>query len=133
MTGRALSLLSSKTSWVSSADVSSRSSAALRELIAENRAAVLARQLFSDRDLHSGPESAGAQEYLTHVPHQHQMSREVGHLVPEWSHLDGPMAHVTLDLMQPPDSSEFMSGRSRVKADDECCEIWKSLEGTHVL
>ena len=50
-TGRALSLLSSKTdSWVSPADISSRSSAALRELIAEHRAAIMAGQLILDRD-----------------------------------------------------------------------------------
>ncbi|KAI4356699.1 hypothetical protein L6164_000700 [Bauhinia variegata] len=47
------SLLSSKNdSWLSPADLSSRCSAALRELMAENRAAIMARQLNSDRDWH---------------------------------------------------------------------------------
>ncbi|XP_021677941.2 squamosa promoter-binding-like protein 7 isoform X2 [Hevea brasiliensis] len=51
-TDRALSLLSSKSdSWITSSDLSSRSSAALRELIAENRAAILARQLVHERHL----------------------------------------------------------------------------------
>jgi hypothetical protein len=50
-TGRALSLLSSKTdSWVSPADISSRSSAALRELIAEHRATIMAGPFIFDRD-----------------------------------------------------------------------------------
>ncbi|KAK7256503.1 hypothetical protein RIF29_29954 [Crotalaria pallida] len=52
--GYAPSLLSSRSrnnSWLSPADLSTRCSAALRELIAENRAAIMARQL-SDRDWH---------------------------------------------------------------------------------
>ncbi|XP_077242967.1 squamosa promoter-binding-like protein 7 [Tasmannia lanceolata] len=140
-TGRALSLLSSMTSsWVSPTDLdlSSRSSAALRELIAENRAAVLARQLFSDRVWHHGlDETGGGQMFLSHVPHQqHQVvpdGSERPCLVPEWSPFHGPAVHLTLDLMQTPNSSfGIMSGRSKSKEDEECCEIWKSLEGTHV-
>ncbi|KAK2360282.1 squamosa promoter-binding protein [Trifolium repens] len=51
--GCALSLLSSRTdSWLSPADLSVRCSAALSELIAENRAAIMARQYVSDRDHH---------------------------------------------------------------------------------
>ncbi|KAK7339288.1 hypothetical protein VNO77_19945 [Canavalia gladiata] len=51
--GCALSLLSSRSdSWLSPADLSIRCSAALRELIAENRAAIMARQFVSDRDWH---------------------------------------------------------------------------------
>ncbi|MCI18486.1 squamosa promoter-binding-like protein 7-like, partial [Trifolium medium] len=51
--GCALSLLSSRTdSWLSPADLSVRCSAALSELIAENRAAIMARQYVSDRDWH---------------------------------------------------------------------------------
>ena len=51
--GCAPSLLSSRNdSSLSPADLSIRCSAALRELIAENRAAVMARQLVSDRDWH---------------------------------------------------------------------------------
>ncbi|XXG43065.1 hypothetical protein AAC387_Pa01g3187 [Persea americana] len=137
MTGCALSLLSSKTSWISSADLSSRSSAALRELIAENRAKVLAKQLFSDGDLHYVHNSAAeAQGYLTHSQHnQFDPDRsEACRLLPSWNHFHEPSMHVTLDLMQTPESSfGFMSGRSRPKEEEEeCCAIWKSLEDTHV-
>ncbi|XP_061360175.1 squamosa promoter-binding-like protein 7 [Gastrolobium bilobum] len=50
--GCALSLLSygSEYSWLSHADLSIRCSAALRELIAENRAALMTRKLVLDRD-----------------------------------------------------------------------------------
>ncbi|KAL2336909.1 hypothetical protein Fmac_011355 [Flemingia macrophylla] len=49
--GCALSLLSSRSdSWLSPSDLSTRCSAALRELIAENRAAIMSRQFVSDRD-----------------------------------------------------------------------------------
>ncbi|XP_004513942.1 squamosa promoter-binding-like protein 7 [Cicer arietinum] len=49
----ALSLLSSRTdSWLSPADLSIRCSAALSELIAENRAAIMARQYVPERDWH---------------------------------------------------------------------------------
>ncbi|XP_054784784.1 squamosa promoter-binding-like protein 7 isoform X2 [Prosopis cineraria] len=51
--GCALSLLSSSKSdhsWLSPADLSARCSAALRELIAENRAAVMAKQIILERD-----------------------------------------------------------------------------------
>ncbi|KAG5068475.1 hypothetical protein AAZX31_01G069300 [Glycine max] len=52
--GCALSLLSSRSdSWLSPSDLSIRCSAALRELIAENRAAIMARQFVSDRDWHN--------------------------------------------------------------------------------
>ncbi|CAK8541340.1 unnamed protein product [Lathyrus sativus] len=51
--GCALSLLSSRTdSWLSPDDLSVRCSAALSELIAENRAAIMARQYVSERDWH---------------------------------------------------------------------------------
>lgn len=51
--GCAFSLLSSRTdSWLSPADLSVRCSAALSELIAENRASIMARQYVSDRDWH---------------------------------------------------------------------------------
>ncbi|OVA01361.1 hypothetical protein BVC80_7871g7 [Macleaya cordata] len=134
-TGRALSLLSSKsTSWVSPADLSTRSSAALRELIAENRAAVLARQLFLDQNWQQhGMDNTGQDsqvEILSQVPLQHQFQDPS-----EWDRFQESDAHVTLDLMQAPSSPfGFMSGRSKSKEEEEeCCEIWKSLEGTHVV
>ncbi|KAK9144369.1 hypothetical protein Sjap_004272 [Stephania japonica] len=129
-TGRALSLLSSKsTSWVSPADLSSRSSAALRELIAENRAAFLARQLLLDQNWHhhSMDDLSGAQSaVLSHVTNQHQTFPEPS----DWERFHENGAHVTLDLMQEP-SSPF--GFKSKEEDEDCCEIWKSLEGTHVM
>ncbi|CAK9188418.1 unnamed protein product [Ilex paraguariensis] len=84
-TGRALSLLSSSknnNSWIPSADLSSRCSAALHELIAEHRAAILARQMILDRDWHwhqqySMEDTNGAQSGSSSVmPHQLQMFPE---------------------------------------------------------
>ncbi|KAF8380514.1 hypothetical protein HHK36_028001 [Tetracentron sinense] len=132
-TGRALSLLSSKSaSWVSPADLSSRSSAALRELIAENRAAVLARQLFDRGWHHHSVDDLSCTQpgVLSHVPHQHHVFPEP----PDWDRFGEAGAHVTLDLMQAPSSPfGFLSGRSKSKEEEECCEIWKTLEGTHVV
>ncbi|XP_077246958.1 squamosa promoter-binding-like protein 7 [Tasmannia lanceolata] len=138
-TGCAHSLLSSKSSsWLYPTDLSSQSSAALRELIAENRTAVLARQVFSDRIWHHGAdEGDGGQMFVPHSPHQHQVvpeGPESCHMTPEWGHFHEPSVHLTLDLMQIPNSSfGFMPGRSKSKEEEECCDIWKSLEGTHVI
>ncbi|KAG9452283.1 hypothetical protein H6P81_005187 [Aristolochia fimbriata] len=138
--GRALSLLSSKasssSSWVSPSDLSFRSSAALRELIAENRAAILARQLFSERSWpHGVDEPGGAHVLVAHDGHNEQ-HQQVPVVVPaSWSHFHEPTVHVTLDLMQAPASSFGVHpGRSKSKEDEECCELWKSLTGgTHVV
>ncbi|RZC74411.1 hypothetical protein C5167_049887 [Papaver somniferum] len=133
--GRVHSLLSSKSnSWVSPSDLSTRSSAALRELIDENRAAVLARQLFLDQNWH--------QQGMDHTNHNSQV--EILSTVPlqnqfpgssNWNRFQQSDAHVTLDLMQTPSPPfGFLSGRSKTKEEEEeCCEIWKSLEGTHVV
>ncbi|KAI3894212.1 hypothetical protein MKX03_022637 [Papaver bracteatum] len=133
--GRVHSLLSSKSnSWVSPSDLSTRSSAALRELIDENRAAVLARQLFLDQNWH--------QQGMDHTNHNSQV--EILSTVPlqnqfptnsNWNRFQQSEAHVTLDLMQTPSPPfGFLSGRSKTKEEEEeCCEIWKSLEGTHVV
>lgn len=133
-TGRALSLLSSKTtSWVSPPDLSSRSSAALRELIAENRAAVLARQLFLDQGWHHhAMDEFGGNQAMTlpFSPHQHQVFPGPS----EWERFNEAGGQVTLDLMQEPNSAfGFLSGRNKSKDEEDCCEIWKSLEGTHVV
>ncbi|PIA35619.1 hypothetical protein AQUCO_03500165v1 [Aquilegia coerulea] len=133
-TGRALSLLSSKTtSWVSPSDLSSRSSAALRELIAENRAAVLARQLFLDQGWHHhAMDDLGSNQgvSLAHIPHQHQVFPDSS----EWERFQEAGGQVTLDLMQEPGSAfGFLSGRTKSKDEEECSQIWKSLEGTHVV
>ena len=125
-TGRALSLLSSKAdSWISPADLSSRSSAALRELIAENRAAILGRQLILDRDWHSPGSSSMAVQQHPSLTESHGWDR-----FPDQSG-----AQVTLDLMQA-SSSAFglfsVRGKSK-EEEEECSELWNALEGTHVV
>ncbi|KAJ6827762.1 putative squamosa promoter-binding-like protein 7 [Iris pallida] len=126
--GRALSLLSSKVSpWISTPELSSRSSAALLELIAENRAALLARQLFSDRGWHNV--GLSNQSVVTYVPHQHQgLSQAPAQLLDGWNQFQDSGSHLTLDLMQTPNSTSFeLLSRNKSKEDEEeCCEIWKS-------
>ncbi|CAL9176328.1 unnamed protein product [Musa hybrid cultivar] len=136
--GCALSLLSSKASpWIATSDFSSRSSAALNELIAENRAAVLARQLLADGSGWHVMVSVKQQQppvFWSHIQHQ-AMPQPMPPHADGWSRLQGAGGHVTLDLMQMPDSFEIVSGRrSKSKEDDEeSSEIWKSLAGTHVV
>ncbi|KAL0913033.1 hypothetical protein M5K25_016463 [Dendrobium thyrsiflorum] len=128
----ALSLLSSNaTPWASPPELSSRSSAALRELIAENRATLFAKQLFSDRSSFPFLNQTSCSS-LSYDPHQHQFPFQIPAQV---TNLQGSGNHLTLDLMQIPSSSvdEFLSGRNKSKDEDEdCCEIWKSLEA-HVV
>lgn len=140
--GRALSLLSSKTyptsTWDSSSDLSLLSSAALRELIAENRAAVLARQLVSDRSWtpHVPDHAASSQPFFSEASSQHAQQQLVPESAHGWSqfHAEPAHVHVTLDLMQAPSSSfPLVPGRGKPKESEECCDIWKSLEGTHVV
>ncbi|OMP00694.1 Transcription factor, SBP-box [Corchorus olitorius] len=140
-TGRALSLLSSNSrgdicdSWISPSDLSSRSSAALRELIAENRAAILARQLILDRDHHL---------HLHH--HANAMDQDLGStssciaVVPDQTHGGWDIqtgSQVTLDLMQASSSAfGMLSVRANKTKDEEqqdCSDLWNSLEGTHVV
>ncbi|KAJ3680596.1 hypothetical protein LUZ60_016874 [Juncus effusus] len=122
----ALSLLSSKAGspWVSTpADLSSRSSAALRELIAENRAAILGRQLTHYSNM---PHNLSHQLQVVSPPPFHYGAGG-------WAHFAGGDGQVTLDLMQAPGASSSF-GRGNNESDDEDCnEIWKSLEGTHVV
>ncbi|OMO69537.1 Transcription factor, SBP-box [Corchorus capsularis] len=143
-TGRALSLLSSNSirgdnicdSWISQSDsdLSSRSSAALRELIAENRAAILARQLILDRDHlhlhHHHHENAMDDQHLgstTCIDHQPDGGN--------WDIQTG--SQVTLDLMQASSSAfGMLSVRANKTKDEEqqdCSDLWNSLEGTHVV
>lgn len=139
-TGRALSLLSSKNeTWATSSELSLRSSAALRELIAENRAAILARQLILDRDWHSNHTAAddfgGAgvgfhQQQGLYCEQQQQQSWER-------MHDENGGAHVTLDLMQAPSTAfGLLSVRGKSKEEDEeCCELWNSFHDhdSHVV
>ncbi|XVE76909.1 hypothetical protein DITRI_Ditri13aG0018000 [Diplodiscus trichospermus] len=140
-TGRALSLLSSRAdSWISPSDLSSRSSAALRELIAENRAAILTRQLILDRDWHLhhhamedlGPGDAQPGSISLAVQPHPSLPEPHG-----WDRFADSGAQVTLDLMQASSSSAYemlsMRGKAKEEEEDQCSELWNSLEGTHVL
>ncbi|KAA8520469.1 hypothetical protein F0562_014725 [Nyssa sinensis] len=136
--GRALSLLSTKNnSWISSADLSSRCSAALHELIAENRAAILSRQLI-DRDWHGHHHAMddlnGIQPASNSLfPPQYQMFLEA----PNWDRFNEASGHVTLDLMQARSSAfGFLSVRGKSKEDEEeeqCSELWNSFGGAHAV
>lgn len=134
--GRALSLLSSKAyPWIPTAELASRSSAALRELIAENRAALLARQLFTNRSWHSGVYD-NIQSIISFGPHPDQATAQgTAQVLNGWNQFKESGRGLTLDLMQSPTSAsfEFLSRRSKSEEEEEeCCAIWKSLEGTHV-
>uniref|UniRef100_A0A0A9HM75 Uncharacterized protein n=1 Tax=Arundo donax TaxID=35708 RepID=A0A0A9HM75_ARUDO len=133
----ALSLLSSGRGggapWLISApDISARSSAALDELIAENRAALLAWQFFSDRS------AAGRQ-----ADHHPGGGRAADH---GWCHEAPPSTaagHTTLDLMQTPTASagaQFRpvperAARPPKKDDDAGCssDAWAPVEGARVV
>lgn len=132
-TGRALSLLSSRNeSLISSPDLSSRCSAALRELIAENRAALLARQLIVDKDwpFHHHEDLNDQTNHFASSQH---------HMFPEphgWDRFNGTGTNnVTLDLMQAPTSAfELLSMRGKSKEEEECSQLWSSFGGsTHVI
>lgn len=150
-TGRALSLLSTKTnfdSWVSPPDLSSRSSAALRELIAENRAAMLARQLISsdrnwDSSSHNNHAIATEDLFGDHgqplwsnsvESHQHHMFSD--HNLHGWDRFnDTSGAHLTLDLRQAPRPAYgFLPGRAKTKAEeDQECDLWNSFQGASMV
>ncbi|XP_057498570.1 squamosa promoter-binding-like protein 7 [Actinidia eriantha] len=129
--GRALSLLSSKR------DLSSRCSAALRELIAENRAAILAP--LDGRDWHHrAMEAASVGQTPSNFPmtsshhHPHQIFPELH----SWDRFNDSGGHVTLDLMQASNSAfGFLSMRGKSKEDEEVCsdELWSSFGGANVV
>ncbi|CAK9157168.1 unnamed protein product [Ilex paraguariensis] len=101
-TGRALSLLSTRNddSWTTSADLSSRCSAALHELIAEHRAAIFTRDLHWHN--HPMEDINGPKNGSTSVmPNQHHMFPETIN----WDRFSEGEGHVTLDLMQAPSST----------------------------
>nr|KJB49224.1 hypothetical protein B456_008G107300 [Gossypium raimondii] len=127
-TGRALSLLSSKVdSWISPSNLSTRSSAALRELIVENRAAVLARQPVLERDWQyiGEPQPAGSNPIFV----QHHSLLDPHGWDVQFPETGG---QVTLDLMQASNSAfGMLSVRGKTKEEEECSELWHSLQGTH--
>ncbi|KAB5569038.1 hypothetical protein DKX38_002831 [Salix brachista] len=131
-TGCAFSLLSSKAdSWVSPSDLPSRSSAALSELIAENRAAILARQLILEKHLHHhAMEDLGESQPSSNF-HQQQMLSEPHN----WGRFNTTTTHVTLELMRAPSSAfGFLSAREKNKEEGgECSQFWSTLEGAHLV
>eukprot|EP01018_Ginkgo_biloba_P002062 Gb_26599 [translate_table: standard] len=164
--GRALSLLSSQQAWVNPGpaslcgDLSSRSSAALRELIAENRAQGLFR--YNSDDLHRGSRLRVLQEEEEDPHHHHQLQQEVGNCryMPGLRSLENHVkvafdgdelkkhggvvgnnvvVRPTLDLMQNSNSYfALQSGRNKTSSsssssEQEECEIWKSFEGTQIV
>ncbi|XP_027162745.1 squamosa promoter-binding-like protein 7 [Coffea eugenioides] len=135
--GCALSLLSSKNdSWISSADLPARCSAALCELIAENRAAILARQLIVDKEWHwhnhptedlNSARHNGSNAFANYQ----QLMATGSH---SWDRINEAGEHVTLDLMQAPNSAfSFLSMRGKSKEDEECPGLWGSFGGAHVV
>ena len=142
-TGRALSLLSSKKeTWATSSELSLRSSAALRELIAENRAAILARQLILDRDWHLNHAAAtddfGGGGGGVGFHQQQGLYCEQQQQQQSWEGMnENGGAHVTLDLMQAPSTAfGMLSVRGKSKEEDEeCCELWNSFHDhdSHVV
>lgn len=136
-TGCALSLLSSKNeSWISSADLPARCSAALRELIAENRAAILARQLIVDKEWHwhhhpTEDLNNGRQNGSNSLINSQQPMATGSH---SWDRISEAEGHVTLNLMQAPNSAfGFLAMRGKSKEDEECPELWSSFGGAHVV
>lgn len=147
--GCALSLLSSNnnSSWniSSSPDLPTRCSAALRELIAENRAAILARQLILDKDWRWHPAHHPSEDHHDHLnggrgecesnsflnlnyQHQHQQMATTGSHE-NWERMGEADSQVTLDLMQAPNAAfGFLSVRGKSKeTDQECPELWSSF------
>ncbi|KAF2315402.1 hypothetical protein GH714_039119 [Hevea brasiliensis] len=135
---RALSLLSTKAdAWISS-DLSTRSSAALRELIAEHRAVILARQ---ERHLqhsnamenfgdHSHPSSNNS-----FFPYDHQL--QVSYEPHNWDRFnDTTGTRLTLDLMQAPSSAFCLlstRGKNNKEEVEECSVLWNTWGGAHVV
>lgn len=135
----ALSLLSSnKDSWISATDLPARCSAALRELIAENRAAILSRQLILDKDWYHHPfpppaeavEAAVDEEMMFHGRQQMGgllLNNNYQQQIPGSNSGEAGNGHVTLDLMQAPNSAFGFLSAMRGKSKED---IWG---GTHVL
>ncbi|KAF2303519.1 hypothetical protein GH714_018961 [Hevea brasiliensis] len=113
------------------------SSAALRELIAENRAAILARQLVHERHLqHNAMEDLGDHSEPSpnnsFIPHHHQVLAEAHN----WDRFHDTGTQLTLDLMQAPTSAfGFLStrGKNNKEEEEECSELWNTWAGAHVV
>ncbi|KAH7687643.1 SBP domain-containing protein [Dioscorea alata] len=137
----ALSLLSSNSSpnCISASDLSSLSRVALLELIAENRAAILAGQLSSHRSCWQDTTGTGGSGVLSNnFPQvvQQVPSQEPALVSSSWNELQQARTQVTLGLMQMPPgrSFEFLSAcRNKDKDEEECCEFFKSFEGKHLF
>ncbi|KAH7687642.1 SBP domain-containing protein [Dioscorea alata] len=120
-------------------DLSSLSRVALLELIAENRAAILAGQLSSHRSCWQDTTGTGGSGVLSNnFPQvvQQVPSQEPALVSSSWNELQQARTQVTLGLMQMPPgrSFEFLSAcRNKDKDEEECCEFFKSFEGKHLF
>ncbi|OAY73653.1 Squamosa promoter-binding-like protein 7 [Ananas comosus] len=133
---RALSLLSSKAAslpWVSPSDLSSRSSAALRELIEENRAAYCHDSCYPTEA--TCPTKVLQTTSRFPIGHNRTKSCRNSRGLLMAGTTPGAGAHVTLDLMQVPNPSfGAIPRRSRAKdGEEDCSDIWKSWEDAHVV
>jgi hypothetical protein len=139
----ALSLLSSARGvgapWLipAAADISARSSAALDELIAENRAALLARQFFADRC--PGRVLPGQVPGWPTTPFLAQPGRaDDNGVAGRYNSFEAPSAGhtMTVDLMQTP-LRPVPERAARTPKDDGCSSsgAWASVEGApgHVV
>ncbi|XP_065859451.1 squamosa promoter-binding-like protein 7 isoform X2 [Euphorbia lathyris] len=139
--GNALSLLSRNgESWnISSSDLSSRSSAALRELIAEQRGAILSRHLQNnsiqdlpyDHHHHQQNQPNNFNTFLSHHQNHHQFLGDHHHSNDGDRFQDD--GTVTLDLMQGQTAASafgFLSSsrdhKDKEDEEDECSVLWNS-------
>lgn len=130
----ALCLLSSPhNNWLSSADLSTRGSAALHELIAENRACNFAQQIILERGWsinqcnHSMVDEANINNYRNQIYSEPQ----------RWDRYNEvPNGHVTLDLMQAQNSAfSLLSVRGKSTEEEEGCSelMWRSSRGSNEM
>ncbi|GAB2224295.1 hypothetical protein Drorol1_Dr00005048 [Drosera rotundifolia] len=128
---RALSLLSSESDYYpNAASLSLSSSAALNELIAENRAALLAaRQLMLLKDMSCSQDYTNAvvfpsaqAQHLLGPPFMHHHHQLLVQDQQDWCHGQQEAEHVTLDLMHSKQAQER----------EACTAQWHSLNGAHI-
>lgn len=132
----ALSLLSSRNeSSIASPDLSSRCSAALQELIAENRAALLGKQLVIDKEwsVHHAMEDINVQQDNHSRNHEHHLVSSNQHHIfsgPRgWDRFEPGTNNMTLDLMQASTSAFGLLSMRGKSEEEECSQLWTSFDG----
>ncbi|KAM6556367.1 hypothetical protein CsatB_003386 [Cannabis sativa] len=134
----------------SESDLSSRSSAALRELIAENRATIMAPQLVVDGDAwpshhahHHPPRdqlfgSEAPRAFGSMESHHHHNIFPEPHHNGGWERIGENGMHVTLHLMQAPSQGfgAFMASTGKTKTEEDDCSdhhLWNFLQGHNLV